>query len=126
VIAELFQAETLRLFVVLAFFAAGAWYVMRCPPRAALSHVEKDADTMASKIAALTAENVTLRQEVTRLEYTVDKVLEENRRLRERVDSLTVQVADLTTKMHAAQQLAEEWQQTARDWHSAARAQKEP
>ena len=81
---------------------------------------------MASKIAALTAENVTLRQEITRLEYTVDKVLEENRRLRERVDILTVQVADLTTQMHAAQQLAEEWQQTARDWHSAARAQKEP
>lgn len=125
-IAELFQAETLRLFVVLAFFAAGAWYVMRRPPRAAPSHVEKDADTMASKIAAQAAEIAELRTEVRRLEYTVDKLLEENSRRREREEAALAQIADLTAKLRAAQQLAEEWQQTARDWHSAARAQKEP
>lgn len=123
-LAEWLTSETVRLVVVLAFFAAGATYVMRRPARPAPEY-GKDGP-MAARVAALSTENANLRAEVQRLEYTVDKVLEENRRLRERVDGLTVQVADLTTKMHAAQQLAEEWQQTARDWHSAARAQKEP
>lgn len=129
-LVDLFQSENFRMFMVLAFFAAGATYVMRRPARAmpaAKPVPDSDKDgPMASKIAALTTENIKLRGEVERLEYTVDKVLEENRRLRERVDALTVQVNELTSKMQTAQRNAEEWQQTAHDWQTANRAQKEP
>ena len=123
--ADLWTAETVRLLLILAFVALGGLYILRRAPLPVPGLFAKDAP-MATKIAVLTDENAKLRTEVQRLEYTVDKVLEENRRLRERVDTLTVQVAELTVKMQAAQHLAEEWQQTARDWHSAARAQKEP